>query len=112
MANYARLSRRLPVVFLRYDELLFDTENVIRGLCRRAFGQSIDKSWDFDYCEKPAKGYAKGYDNSRGRADAMKYYGNEKNKCEGYSKEDIEFLNEAILPSLLSRFGYIQKSCE
>ena len=100
MGNY-------PLVYIRFEDLVFHTEYVIRSLCDCIGGvPPLDPTKGFMYLEESAKSYAKVHAGASGFVDAMLRYGNPDRRLEGWTEADYQYVMNHLDEELMAKFGY------
>ena len=104
--EYLAQSKNYALVYIRFEDLVFHTEHVIRSLCDCIGGNPHEDHPDFMYLEESAKNYAKVHAGASGYVDAMLRYGNPKKRLEGWTREDYSYALEKLNGELMETFGY------
>eukprot|EP00956_Cyclotella_meneghiniana_P019180 scaffold32705_cov76-Cyclotella_meneghiniana.AAC.2 len=105
--EYDAQSELYPLVYIRFEDIVFHTEYVIRSLCDCIGGEaSEDNGGDFVYLEESAKDYAKVHAGASGFVDAMLRYGNPEYRLEGWTNLDYEYAMDELDGELMTKFGY------
>eukprot|EP01083_Nonionella_stella_P256812 879733_1 len=97
---YYKAAKNIPHVVIRYEDVLFQPERLIKRLCRCVGGYLREGGPVIQ--EAAAKGHGK----TRGRQEALKTYGNPNYRFEGYSKDDVKVMKETLNKTLLRLFSY------
>jgi hypothetical protein len=104
--EYNQQSGLYPLVYIRFEDLVFHTEYVIRSLCD-CIGSSAPEDHDeFMYLEESAKNYAKVHAGASGFVDAMLRYGNPDRRLDGWTKMDYDYAMDNLDEELMNKFGY------
>eukprot|EP01083_Nonionella_stella_P057164 150183_1 len=97
---YYKAAKNIPHVVIRYEDILFQPERLIKRLCKCVGGYLREGG---PLIQEAA---AKGHGEARGRKQALNTYGNPAYRLEGYSKDDIKVMKEALNKTLLRLFSY------
>lgn len=99
------LETTLPRVMLRYEDLIYHAESVVKQLCKCVGGVMADEA--FRQQERSAK-WGIGHENAEftGLADAQERAADRKRRLQNYSAEDLRFVRENWLGELARRFHY------
>lgn len=95
-----------PLVYIRFEDLVFHSEHVIRSLCDCIGGAAPVEHPDFMFLEDSAKNYAKVHAGASGFVDAMLRYGNPDRRLEGWTRSDYDYAIENLDEELMEKFGY------
>lgn len=104
--EYNEQSGEYPLVYIRFEDLVFHTEHVIRSLCDCIGGTPPLDQQDFLYLEESAKNYAKVHAGASGFVDAMMRYGNPHKRLEGWTEADYDYVVDHLDEKLMDKFGY------
>ena len=85
-------------LIIRFEDILFNTMEVINNICHCAHGK-FDKKV-FDFSEERAKNIG------RNRSEALVAYSNPAFRYQGYTYDDLVFFNNTLNHELLVMFGY------
>lgn len=106
-SEYDAQSGLYPLVYIRFEDIVFHTEHVIRSLCDCIGGESPkENDGDFIYLETSAKDYAKVHAGASGFVDAMLRYGNPDKRLEGWTNLDYNYAMDELDGDLMTKFGY------
>ena len=105
--EYNDQSASYPLVYIRFEDLVFHTEFVVRSLCDCIGGTAPSEHPAFVYLEESAKSYAKVHSGASGFVDAMLRYGNPDMRLEGWTAIDYKYAMENLDGELMSKFGYL-----
>jgi hypothetical protein len=104
--EYNAQSELYPLLYIRFEDLVFHTKYVIRSLCDCIGGSPPSGRRDFMYLEESAKNYAKVHAGASGFVDAMLRYGNPKKRLEGWTYLDYAYAMDHLDEELMTKFGY------
>ena len=90
-----------PMVMVRFEDLLFRPYDVANRLCgcighNRLLNGTVTLS----------DGKAKAHGKSNNRSEAMRIYGDKEYRYDGYTKNDLLYIDEHVNHTLLQIFGY------
>lgn len=92
-------------LIVRYEDLLFNTEETVREICQCVGGRIVHGS--FDHVLAPAKsGIGHGGSEQTDRAKALEKYGLEANRYHGLTESDLRYYVQNAQPDLVSKFHY------
>ena len=97
--------KKWPYLIVRYEDLLFRIDSVLRQLCSCLGKCKLNKKVDKNGI-KISEEKSKPHGHARNRTMSFWRYSSPEYRYEGYSKEDLEFMLDAIDPELLELFGY------
>jgi len=92
-----------PHLIVRYEDMLFRTEEVVKKVCECAGGKMIAKT--FKYVEDSAKAGA-AHKGSSGLISSMIRYGNSTRRTAFYTEEDLNFVRKKVDQSLFDAYSY------
>jgi len=93
-----------PRLIIRSEDMLFHTPEVIKQVCECGGGKMRDT---FQYVLESAKGSSGAHHNALGLVSAMVRYANETKRIEGFTKEDLDYVRQALDPKLMEFFHYV-----
>ena len=89
----------------RYEDLLFDSERVVRTICKCVGG--TPKGSTFQQLDTSAKSDHAGFNNVDDvRQASLRKYSNEAKRWGQYTAADIRFMKDVFDPDLLAYFRY------
>ncbi|KAJ8612135.1 hypothetical protein CTAYLR_002442 [Chrysophaeum taylorii] len=92
-------------LFVRYEDLLFNSEDTIRQICRCVGGRFTTEP--FNFVPNPAKsGQGHGGGSQTNRAQALAKYASETARYETLTEDDLRFFREKADPDLVAKFHY------
>ena len=95
-----------PLIYIRFEDLVFHTEYVIRSLCDCIGCEAPDDTTEFVYLVESAKEYAKVHSGLSGFVEAMIRYGNPDKRLEGWTHADFNYARMNLDRRLMQTFGY------
>ena len=96
-----------PFLAIRFEDLLFHSEDVVRQVCHCATGEMLhdNDGKGFQYIQESAK-QGKVHSGSNGLLSALIKYGNTKLRKEQYLEEDLQFARQNLDSKLMEMFNY------
>lgn len=91
-----------PRLFVRYEDLLFRPEPVLREICACAGGVMTN----LNVVEGSAKGQAGNNKGSSNLMQSLIRYGNSKKRIENFEDPDLVFAKDNLDKKLMDKFGY------
>uniref|UniRef100_A0A7S2UIB2 Uncharacterized protein n=1 Tax=Attheya septentrionalis TaxID=420275 RepID=A0A7S2UIB2_9STRA len=93
-----------PRIMVRYEDLLFHTQEVISKVCTTCMGGTIPYK-KVKLLPTSAK-LASAHKSRTGLLEAMIHYGSAKRRLEGFTRDDVIFANQHLNTDLMTTFGY------
>ena len=103
--EYEQQSALYPVIFIRFEDLLFYSEYVIRELCGCIGGEPPRTLGGFHFLEESAKKVG-AHAGANGFLDALLRYGNPDKRLEGWTIRDWEYARDYLDRNLMEKFSY------
>ena len=105
--NYLSKMEEFPILMIRYEDLLFHTEEVITKVCECGGGRLSEetKAKGINLSVDSAKdGY--NHEESNGLLNAMMRYGHANKRFENMNEYDLRYAKTTIRADLMEIFGY------
>ncbi|EJK77943.1 hypothetical protein THAOC_00187 [Thalassiosira oceanica] len=103
--NREYINASFPAIFVRFEDLLFDAERAITGLCKCVEGRR--RRGGFRYVEESAKNSSTvSHQGANGLLSAIMRYGNPQKRLEGWTKEDWIYARDHLDWEIMARFKY------
>jgi hypothetical protein len=93
-----------PRLIVRFEDIIFHPVQVTKIACECAGGRLNDGKFRYQV-ESAKRGAAHGKQKTS-YVDSLIQYGSETGRYDGYSAEDLEFVQQHLDPELMKLFGY------
>jgi len=104
--EYVEKSSLYPVVFVRFEDLIFHSEYVIGELCECIGGDEVERIMEgFEYLEESAKSQGI-HAGANAFLGALQRYGDPEKRLEGWTVRDWEYARKVLDEDLMKKFGY------
>jgi hypothetical protein len=103
-SDYYNPVESFPRIIVRYEDLLFHTQEVISKVCTTCMGGTIPYK-KVKLLPTSAK-LASAHKSRTGLLEAMIHYGSTKRRLEGFTQDDLIFANQHLNTDLMTMFGY------
>ena len=105
--DYLASMGEFPMLMIRYEDLLFHTEEVITKVCECGGGQLKEKAKSEGIqlrVDSAKDGYS--HEDSNGLLSSIMRYGHVNQRLEGLNEYDLRYAKETIGSNLMEMFGY------